>query len=252
MARSYVLCESQLAVVGWKETELAMKARGEGSVAGKNLLTKHNAARVVASTFGVLAGLGGIWHGIGEVMQGNVAPKGIVIESWTQGPIATNMGGEPGMTIIPNLLITGILNIIVSLAVIVWAVAFVQRRKGGVVLVFLSIAMLLVGGGFGPPLIGILAGVAGAGINAPLTWWRSHLPANLRRFLAGLWPWVFGICALSGVLLVVGSLILVYSFGVNNPDFFVMNFFFTVLALVLTILMGIAYDIENSERGVAA
>ena len=188
-------------------------------MAGKNLLTKHNAARVVASTFGVLAGLGGIWHGIGEVMQGNVAPKGIMIESWTQGPIATNMGGEPGMTIVPNLLITGILSIIVSLAVIVWAAAFVQRRRGGVVLVFLSIAMLLVGGGFGPPLIGILAGIAGAGINAPLTWWRSHLPADFRRFLAGLWPWVFGICALSGVLLVVGSVILVYFFGLNNPDF---------------------------------
>ena len=220
-------------------------------MAGKTILTNINATRVVASTFGVLAGLGGIWHGIGEVLQGNVAPAGLVINSWTQGPIATNMGGEPGMTIVPNLLVTGVLCIVVSSAVAVWATAFVQRKKGGAILILLSVAMLLVGGGFGPPLIGILAGAAGVGINAPLTWWRNRLPAEVRRFLSGLWPWVFGICAISGVLLVVGSLILVYFFGVNNPDFFVNNFFFTVLALLFTILTAIAYDIKNSKRGAA-
>lgn len=220
-------------------------------MAKKAVLASITAARAVASTFGVLAGLGGIWHGIGEILQGNVAPDGVVIESWTQGPIATNMGGEPGMTIVPNLLITGVLCIVVSLAVVVWAAAFVQRKKGGLVLVILSITMLLVGGGFGPPIIGILAGVAGVGINAPLTWWRTHLPVHVRQFLAGLWPWVFGICAVSGVLLVIGSLILVYFFRVNNPDFFVMNFFFTVLALLFTIITAVAYDIQNSKRGVA-
>jgi hypothetical protein len=215
---------------------------------GKNTSTNISAARVVASIFGVLSGLGGITHGVGETLQGNVAPDGIVIDSWTQGPIATNMGGEPGMTIVPNLLVTGILTIIVSLAVIVWSAAFVQRRKGGVVLILLSIAMLLVGGGFGPPLIGILAGVAGLGINAPLTWWRRHLPVNVRRFLARMWPWVFGACVANGVFLVVGSVILVYFFGVNNPDLFTNSFFFAVLSLPLTILTGVAYDLQAGER----
>ena len=82
----------------------------------KNSLTQRSAARIVASTFGVLAGLGGLTHGIGEVLQGNAAPSRIVINSWTQGPIATNMEGEPGMTIVPNLLVTGIFCIIVFLA----------------------------------------------------------------------------------------------------------------------------------------
>jgi len=218
---------------------------------GKNVLTNISAVRVVASIFGFLAGLGGITHGVGEVLQGNVAPIGIVINSWTQGPIATNMGGEPAMTIVPNLLVTGVLTIVVSLAVMVWAAALIQRKNGGAVLIFLSIVMLLVGGGFGPPIIGILAGVAGTGINAPLTWWRTHLPVNVRRFLAKLWPWVFGVCAINGVFLVVGSVILVYFFGVNSPDLFVNSFFFAVLSLLLTILTGVAYDIHNSERGVA-
>jgi hypothetical protein len=71
--------------------------------------TTSNAARATARTFGVLAGLGGLTHGVGEVLQGNVKPDGLVIESWTQGPIAAYMGGEPGMTLVPNLRMTGIL-----------------------------------------------------------------------------------------------------------------------------------------------
>jgi hypothetical protein len=115
-----------------------------------------SAARATALIFGVLAGLGGLTHGIGEVLQGSVKPDGIIINSWTQGPIATNMGGEPGMTIVPNLLVTGILTILVSLAVVVCA-AFVRNKNGGRILLLLSVIMLLLGGGFGPPIIGILA-----------------------------------------------------------------------------------------------
>jgi hypothetical protein len=217
---------------------------------GKNALTNISAARIVASIFGVLAGLGGITHGVGETLQGNVAPDGIAIYSWTEGPIATNMGGEPAMTIVPNLLVTGVLTIIVSIAVIVWSVAFVQRKNGGLILILLSIAMLLVGGGVGPPIMGILAGVAGLGINAPYTWWRTHLPVNIRRVLAQLWPWVFGVCVINGVFLVVGSVILVYAFGLNNPDLFVNSFFFAIVSLLLSIFTGVAYDIQNNARDV--
>ena len=215
----------------------------------KNASTNTSASRIVASVFGVLAGLGGIAHGIGEILQGNVAPSGIIINSWAEGPIATNMGGEPGMTIVPNLFVTGLLTVLVSSALLVWSAVFVQRKNGGWILLFLSIAMLLVGGGFAPPIIGALAGVAGTGIKAPLTWWRTHLPANVRRILAKLWPWVFGVCAINCAFLVVGSVILVYSFGLNNPDLFTNSFFFAVLSLPLTILTGVAYDLQAGEQG---
>jgi len=218
-------------------------------VEAKNASTGTGASRIVASVFGVLAGLGGITHGIGEVLQGNVAPSGIIIESWTQGPIAAYMGGEPGMTVVPNLLITGVLGIVVSAAVVVWAAGFVQRRHGGWILLLLAVGMMLFGGGFGPPIIGILAGVAGTRIAAPLTWWRTRLPVNLRRFLATLWPWLFAVAAINGLVLFVGSVVLVYTISFNNPDLFVGSFFFAVLSLPPTIVTGIAYDLETRERG---
>jgi hypothetical protein len=217
-------------------------------VKGKNILTNISAARMYASLFGVLAGLGGLTHGPGEILQGNVAPEGIVINSWTVGPIAAHMGGDPGMTIIPNFLITGMLTIIVSLAVIVWSAAFVQRERGGLILILLSIAMLLVGGGFAPPIIGVLAGVAGLGIEASFTWWRAHLSTSVRRLLATLWPWVFGVCAIVGLFLVIGHVVLVGFFGMTNSTVFVYSFFFIVLSFPLAIFTGVAYDIQAGDR----
>src|SRR3974377_483714 len=121
----------------------------------KASVTHLNAARATASTLGVLAGLGGITHGIGEILQGHIAPSGLMIYSWTQGPIATTMGGEPAMTLIPSLFKTGVLTVLVSFAVLVWSAAFVQRRNGGWVQILLSVFMLLVGGGFAPPIMGV-------------------------------------------------------------------------------------------------
>jgi MFS family permease len=161
------------------------------------------------------------------------------------------MGGEPGMTVVPNLLVTGILTIVISLSVVACA-ALVRGRRKGRVLILLSVLMLLVGGGFGPPILGILAGVAGMEMGRPARWWRERLPAGVWRALGGSWPWVFCIAVVNGVFLVVGSVVLVYVFDVNNPDLFVMSFFFSVVSLALTVLVGRAYDLERGEAGMAA
>jgi len=213
--------------------------------------TAFGAAKSTALVFGILAGLGGVTHGIGEVLQGNVKPDGIIINSWTRGPIATHMGGEPGMTIVPNLLVTGILTILVSVAVVVCA-ACARNKNSGRILLLLSVIMLLVGGGFGPPIIGILAGVAGTGIGTPSTWWRRRRSARIWRFLGTVWPWLFGIAAINGLFLVIGSVVLVYCFDLNNPSLFTNSFFFSILSLSLTILLGRAYDVQRREQSIAA
>lgn len=119
--------------------------------------------RVAASALGIFAGLGGASHGLGEMLQGNVAPDGLVIEAW---PELTALQGEPAMTIIPSFLVTGILAVIFGLIVAVWAAKFVQRKNGGIMLILLSIIMLLVGGGLFPPVFGVAAGVIGTRIKS--------------------------------------------------------------------------------------
>ena len=117
--------------------------------------------RATASIIGVFAGLSGASHGLGEMLQGNIAPSGIMIEAW---PGLTALRGEPAMTIVPNFLVTGVLAIILGLIVATWAAKFVQRKNGGLVLILLSIIMLLVGGGIFPPGFGIVAGIIGTRI----------------------------------------------------------------------------------------
>ena len=219
---------------------------------GHTRFTQASAARLVASIFGILAGIGGIMHGSGEILQGNVVPSGLVFNSWTVEPIATNVGGEPAMSLIPNLLISSIMTLLVSSAVVVWAAAFVEKRRGGVILILLSLIMLLVGGGFAPPIIGIIAGSAGMGINAQAPSWYKHLPSKFRNVSAAAWPWFFGVCAINGVILIVGALIFGYIIGLNIPEVWVFCFLFSVPLLILTILTGIAYDSNKGDRRLVA
>ncbi len=111
---------------------------------------------IAVAGLGIFGGLGGASHGPGEMLQGNVAPKELVIQAW---PSLVDLAGEPAMTIIPSYLVTGILAVIVGVIVAVWAGKFVHRKHGGLVLIALSILLLLVGGGLIPPLFSIAAGI---------------------------------------------------------------------------------------------
>ncbi|MGE0135587.1 MAG: hypothetical protein AB7L91_10115 [Dehalococcoidia bacterium] len=206
-----------------------------------------SATRITASTFGALAGLGGIRHGIGEVQQGNVRPDGLFIESWTEGPIADHMDGEPGITIVPNMLATGILALAVSSVVVLWALFFVRRRRGGLILTLLSVAMLLVGGGVGPPVIGMLAGWPGAVTGSSLDAWRGRLRGRTRDFLAAAWPWLYALAATNGVFLFLISVVLLFAFDFQRSDPVLYSFYLAVALLILTTISAIACDLRHLE-----
>jgi len=207
---------------------------------------RNSATRVVASLFGVLAGLLGIEHAYFETLQGNVAPGSIMIIAMGP-PCQANTawhGCESAMTIIPNFFVTGVLAIIVSLIIILWAVAFVQRKHGGLVLILLSIIQLLVGGGFVPVALGIIAGVAATRIHAPFMWWRAHLSVHSQRFLAMLWPWPLIVF----VLWFPGEWILGYFFNDYMLNLALITIFFSLGLMLLTVLTGFAYDIQRQTN----
>jgi hypothetical protein len=147
----------------------------------------RKATRIVASAFGIFAGFGGPEHGYFEILQGHIRPDTLVIAAI--GPPCDpekvwNLC-EPAMTVIPSFLVTGILATVLGLITMIWAAAFIHKKHGGIVLILLSIALLLFGGGLFPPVIGVIAGVVGTRINTPLT----RQPGRVLRFLARLWPW---------------------------------------------------------------
>lgn len=205
----------------------------------------HSATRAVTSAFGVLAALAGAEHGVGEILQGNVRAAGLMIQSWPGSPFFRIEAGEPAMTIVPNLLASGVLTILVSLVFLVWALGFAHRKHGGLALVGLSIVLLLVGGGFGPPLLGIIVGLTATRIGAPLTWLRTRLAPTIRRALSVSWPWAFAVCMGAWLMLVPGLPILNYTLGVEDPALVVALFFSAMGLLALTIVSGLARDVER-------
>lgn len=204
-----------------------------------------NATRVLCSTFGAIMSLGGIEHGIGEIFQGNVAPNGVMIQSWPEAEFFRNLGGEPAMTVIPNLLITGILAVLVSLVLLVWIVFFVHRENSGLIVILLSIVMLLVGGGIFPPILLIITGIVATRIRSPLNWWSTHLSPVARRFLANLWPWFFTACIIAWLSALLGPGLLGYFFGLNNPALIMMILFLALGLLLMTVFTGFAYDVHG-------
>lgn len=205
--------------------------------------------RITVSTFGALAGLAGLEHGIGEVLQGNTAPERMIILSWPESEWFAILAGEPAMTLVPSLFMTGILAILVSLIFLAWAAMFAQRKHGGLVLILLSGLMLIVGGGFGPPILGVIVGIAATGINAPLMWWRMRLSEGLRRFLAKVWPWSYVAGIIAWLLVMPGTILLDYFFGVSELDFIVPILALTVLSafglLLVTVFAAFAYDVQR-------
>jgi hypothetical protein len=149
----------------------------------------RRATRVVASLLGVLAGFGGPEHGIFEILQGDVRPESFIIASMGPPckPEEVRHACEPAMTVIPSFLATGGLAVAIGLPAIIWSVGFVQRTRGGLGLILLSVITLLVGGGFVAPFIGIIAGDAGTGVGASETGWRTRLRRRAGGFLAALW-----------------------------------------------------------------
>jgi len=148
----------------------------------------RSATRIVASSFGIIAGVAGLEHGYFEILQGSTRPAGLMILSMGPPCVPEKIWNacEPAMTILPNYRITGILAVILGLLILIWSAAFVQRKHGGLVLMLLSAALLLFGGGIFPPLIGLIGGAAGTRINKPLP---GKPAGGLLRFAAKLWPW---------------------------------------------------------------
>ena len=205
-----------------------------------------SATRITVSTLGALAGLSGIEHGLGEVLQGNVAPPGIVFQSWPNSELFGILNGEPAMSLVPNMLVTGILAIIISSVFLVWAAAFIERTHGGLILILLSIAVLLVGGGFGPFLLGLVLGLTATRINALRCGQGSRVPASLRQFLDRLWPWLYGADLIAWLMLFLGWPLAGLMPGVAGSDAVIVPLCTTIAVafglLLLLVAAGLARD----------
>jgi len=201
----------------------------------------RRATRTVASTFGVIMSLAGLEHGVGEILQGSVPPPGLMFESWPHSELFRIMAGEPAMSVIPNLLASGVLTVLISVVALIWSVAFLDRKNGGPVLMFLSLLLLLVGGGIAPPLMGVIAGAAATRIGKPVRRWRDP-GRDTPPLLARLWPIFLAASALAYFTLLPGIPIASQFVELQDPAIVAYLALFSFATLLLAVLAALAWD----------
>ena len=183
-------------------------------------------------------------HGYYEILQGNAQPGSLVITSIGPPCVPEEVWNscEPAMTIVPNFLITGILAVIFGLIILVWSLVFIQRRYGGLVLIGLNLILLLFGGGFFPPLIGIVGGIAGLKINQQLSARKS---SGILRFAARLWPWPLVIF----LVWVFGQIAVGYFFNEFLQRVMWIGILLIFITLPLSVYSAYAHDLQSATGG---
>ncbi len=205
------------------------------------------AMRTVASVFGILVGLAGIEHGVFEMLQGNVATDGIFIDAIGDAQRFWPGAAETAVTVVPSFLLTGILAVIFGILVVIWSGAFVQRRFGASILLVLTVTLFLVGGGFAPIFLSILAVAAATRIDRPLTWWRAHLAMSVRSVLAKLWPGML-ITFVIVFWSAVGIQIFGLPLGVAVTTSLMQSLSVVMVVLMpIVVIVGLAYDTREQS-----
>lgn len=176
----------------------------------------NRSIRTIVSTIGVMLGIAGLDHGIFEILQGNKPTTGLIIQAI--GREQNLWGTEEAFTLLPNFLLTGIVAVIVSLAIITWSLRFIHTRHGATVFGLLFIALFLVGGGIAAQIMFVpVTWAAATRINRPLDGWRKILPEGLRRGLAKIWPFTL---VLGSISFLIGLFIAITGYvpGVSDDE----------------------------------
>jgi hypothetical protein len=212
----------------------------------------NRATRTIVATVGVVLAIGGLAHGVPEMLQGNKPTGGVIIQAI--GPEMNLWGTEEAFTLLPTYLSSGMAAVSLSLGLIVWSVWFAHRRHGTTVLVLLYLGLFLFGGGIAAQVMfAPFVCVAASRIHKPLTWWRKVLPVGIRPVLAKLWPVTLTIGSISFLIgLFIG--ITGYVPGVTDDESILAVCWAFVFGgglgfYLLSFIAGFAHDVERSDAG---
>ncbi len=185
--------------------------------------------------FGTLIALVGIEHGTGELLQGPIRPESRVIHSWPESGFFRALDGEPAFTLLPDLLSAGMATYLVSFAILAVIWLLPSHKRIGLMLIGLSALLFSVGGGFGPPLLGVILGLS-VSFSSRRHKMQALKPSRFKAFLAGLWPVSLTACVAAFLVLMPGLPLLDTFLGIVNPTLVAAAFFTAMAFLAITIM----------------
>jgi len=220
------------------------------SIREKTSFSNLNATRVIVTTIGVMFGFAGFDHGFFEFLQGNKPTNGMFIPAIGEEQRFWLYGTEDAFTLVPNFMVTGILAMMVGLAIIVWSLWFIEGKHGSTIFLGLFILLFLVGGGAGQLAFFIPAWAFSTRMNKPLTWWRKVLPEGIRPLLSKLW---LPLLVVSQLIMLFGLELAVFGYlpGISDPDTIQTTALLCVLTSailnILTFIAGFGHELRRME-----
>lgn len=208
----------------------------------------RSARFVTLSAIGSVVAVAGFEHGVGEWLQGWVAPQGLVIQSWPDQPFYRSLQGEPALTVLPTLALSGLVTMSLSVVLLVWVFGFADRRHSALVIAGLSAALLVAGGGFGTALLGFLLAAAAVKVTSPLSWWRSQAGRPSVQALAAAWPALLTACVGSWLMALFGVAALDYFHGIESVSLTLGVLIIAFALLPVSIAASYAKDAHGPTR----
>lgn len=208
----------------------------------------NRAVKTIVSVFGIILGLSVINHGLFEALQGNIQTPGLIVQAIGPATRFWVHGTEEAFTIVPNFLITGILAMMVGIAIIVWSIWFVYKKFGSTGFILLFVLSFLVGGGIGQIAFFVPLWIFSMQISKSISKQRKILHEHTTGLLSRVWPYTL---SLASVLFIFALEIAIFGVvpGLADVDkrlYFCWSLLGVgFLTLLLTFFSGLASDVES-------
>jgi hypothetical protein len=184
----------------------------------KKMLDFTNGATIqITSILGVTLALSSFLHGFFEILQGNKATSGMIIQAIGEHQRFWVHGTEEAFTVIPNFMITGLIAIILSIATATWSIKFIGNKHGSAIFLILCIALTMFGGGIAHVAFFLPVWAYSTRSHKRLTLWRKVFSNRIGVAVGKLWRVSVAVALAAFIMALVIS---VFGFvpGVEDPD----------------------------------
>ncbi|PKK95749.1 MAG: hypothetical protein CVV59_02135 [Tenericutes bacterium HGW-Tenericutes-4] len=202
------------------------------------------ASTVVLITYAAIIGF---IHGVGEILQaGNISNSNLINAIDVAEPDKIWHAGLPAFSVIPNFLISGIITVLLSIAIVILANLLIESNYFKF-FPLLFILLFLFGGGFVPPFIGIISSTYYV-IKRKSNMYNKQ-PSFFKKLIAKLWIYLISVLILwLPSSWIIGWIFPVFRLQISSATFIMLDIILPILILISASLKFSIMDWDEYER----
>ncbi|MCF7924518.1 MAG: hypothetical protein K9L64_05360 [Candidatus Izimaplasma sp.] len=200
----------------------------------KNAFKVSNPMKITTVILIAYSAIIGFIHGIGEVLQAGSKSNSYLIHALDVAePDQVWHAGLPAFSIIPDFLISGIITIMICIAIIIFVNLLIESDYFKL-FPFLFILLFLFGGGFVPPFIGIISSAYFIIVKKESKLNKKQ-PSFSGKLIASLWIYLISFLILwLPSSWVIGWVFPAFMLQLSSVTFILFNIILPILLLIAT------------------